>query len=103
MLNHELEGTTTLLTTSFSSSDPAIPDFLLDNGADPNLGTVAIMEEVRTGTADVLGVLIDAGADVNDNGGREGVELLHLAIRDGKADVVRLLVEKKIDLARVNE
>ena len=137
VINHELEGMTTLLTTSFSSSDPTIPGFLLDNGADPNLGTVAhmsplffaigaqqplpviikmvdkgadaskdrlaITEAVRTGRADVLGVLVDAGADVNDNGGREGGELLHLAVKDGKVNAVRLLIEKKADLGRVNE
>ena len=128
---------TTFLTTSFSSSDPTIPEFLLDNGADPNLGTVAHMsplffsigaqqplpvfvkmvdrgadadkdrlastEAVKAVTADVLGVLVDAGADVNDNGGREGGDPLHLAVRDGKVDVMRLLIEKKADLERVNE
>ena len=130
VINHELEGMTTLLTNSFSYSDPAIPNFLLNNGANPNIGIVAhmsslffaigapqplqvitkmldkgadvskdrlaITEGVRTGRAEIMDVLLDAGADVNDNGEKEGGELLHLAVRDGKVDVVRLLIERRL-------
>ena len=103
VLNHELEGTTTLLTTSFSSSDPAIPKFLLNNGAEPGLGTAAIMEEARPGTANILGCLSKWEQMLTIMEKERGGELLHLVVRDGKVDVVKLLVEKKVDLATVNE
>ncbi len=99
IINHELEGMRTLLSSSFSSSDPTIPTLLLDNGADPNLGIavhmsplyfairaqqplpviekmvdkgaeasgdrLALVEAVRKGRADLLEVLLHAGANVN--------------------------------------
>ncbi|KAK4696014.1 hypothetical protein P7C71_g1824, partial [Lecanoromycetidae sp. Uapishka_2] len=132
IINHELEGMATLLTTSLSSSDPTIPDFLLDSGADPNSGIVAhmsplfyaigarqplsvikkmvdkgadvskdrlaVFEAVRVGRADALQVFLDAGASLHNGG-----ELLHLAVRNGNIDVVKLLVKTNAHLVETRD
>ena len=56
-----------------------------------NTGCTAVLNAAEEKHADVMGVLIDAGADIEIRDG-DGLLPLHLACRSGALDVVKLLV-----------
>ena len=58
---------------------------------------------MKKGTADVLRVSWNTRADVNNDGGKCGGELLHLAVKHNQLEIVKLLVEKHADVEREDE
>ena len=75
---------------------------LLDHGADPNIPhaeglSTPLHYAAIKGNAAIAAILIDHGADINA-ADRSGSTALHLAAARGYADVVKLLIARKVTL-----
>ena len=79
-----------------------VADLLLEAGADPNTasaeGETVLMTAARTGSADLVRLLIEHGADVNAKETWRGQTALMWAIAEKHLSVVRILLENGADL-----
>ena len=72
-------------------------DQLKKEGADPaTLGT-AVLIAAKTGKVDMLQVLADAGAPL-DNRGPDGYLPIHWTVKNGNYDAMMFLIDKKVDV-----
>lgn len=79
------------------TDDPKIVQLLLDHGASPNradpLGDTPLMRAARSGQAEIVRLLIAAGADLNALDPRYGSTALHRALDAEQDETVRILRE----------
>jgi hypothetical protein len=102
MIEHSRRQEETMLHTSVGAGNVLFVQYLLDSGADPNIGErwtqeapilwvlgsdVPIPDQVK-----IVRLLLDNGADPN-LANRHGTTALHWAARFGNEEIVRLLVE----------
>lgn len=77
-------------------------EVFLKRGADPNLrlmyGGPLVTLSASCGRAEVVRLLVDAGADVNAAAPSTGFNPLLIAAKDGDLELTRLLVERGADL-----
>ena len=92
------------------NDDPAITSALLKTGANPNSkGGVAaspLHRAAKWGTADVVKVLIDAGADIERSGPKHWIaskKPLHLAAERNSPEVVQVLVDAGANLEALDK
>ncbi len=72
-------------------------DQLKKEGADPaSLGT-AVLIAAKTGKVDMLQVLADAGAPL-ENRGPDGYLPIHWTVKNGNYDAMMFLIDKKVDV-----
>ena len=75
---------------------------LLEAGADPNTasaeGETVLMTAARSGSADLVRLLIESGAEVNANETWRGQTALMWAIAEKHLPVVRILLENGADI-----
>lgn len=81
-----------------------IVQYLLEAGADPTLGgcSSVLGNACGHGHWEICSILLDAGADPNDRDS-EGATNLELAVWIGRADILKLLIERGADPAPLEE
>ena len=70
----------------------------VDVGSRDGMGWTALMYAAEDGHADIVGLLIDAGANVYSEN-NDGVTAIHLAAEKGRANVVRVLLKAEANFA----
>jgi ankyrin repeat protein len=94
-VNATEDGGVTPLALACGNRSVAMVERLLKAGADPNAGReTAVMTAARTGSAEVMKLLLAHGGDVNARETVRGQTALMWAASERHADVVRLLIEK---------
>lgn len=91
----DVSDATPLMAAVHGGGDAAVVKLLLSHGADlkakDRRGWTALMVGARSGSAEAVGVLLDAGADANEQTG--AVSVLHAAADKGFASVVTRLIQ----------
>ena len=101
VLGHEFESTATPLSMACWGSDPDFALFLLAEGADPNgpgflaLSTLGIAIQKQPVT--LIRRLVERGAVV------QGTGVFSQAVELGRVDVVRVLLESRVDETQIRE
>lgn len=86
------------LATVISRNDEPTARLLLESGADPDDGARSPLEQaVRTGTKDMVALLLQHGADPAALS-REGQPMLPLAVALGRVDVTTTLLDAGVDV-----
>src|SRR5262245_9864536 len=86
------------LAAAVSRNDEPAARSLLESGTDPNDGGRSLLEQaVRSGTKDMVALLIRHGADLNALS-REGQPMMPLAVALGRADITTALLDAGADV-----
>jgi ankyrin repeat protein len=94
------------LHVAVNNNCPDVVMILLEHGADPNLrcnGTTPLCEAVANFTLAIAGMLLQHGADVEDDNGIEGDRPMHRAAGCGDRAMVLLLLKHGADVSPTNE
>ena len=98
-LTYECVPDSTALMISSAQGNLKIVKFLLDNGADPNIGTkakaTALMYAIYSGDYNVAQLLLKHNAHMTD---KSGLSMLHVACHLGNAKILKLLLQQKPDV-----
>ena len=99
-LTYECVPDSTALMISSAQGNLKIVTFLLDNGADPNIGTkakaTALMYAIYSGNNNVAQLLLKNNAHINDT---SGLSMLHVACYLGNAKILKLLLKQQPDVS----
>jgi lipoprotein-anchoring transpeptidase ErfK/SrfK len=91
-------GASGALAVAVSRNDEPAARLLLESGTDPDDGDLSPLEKaVRAGTKDMVGLLIQHGADLNVLS-REGQPMMPLAVALGRADITAALLDAGADV-----
>jgi len=86
------------LAAAVSRNDEPAARSLLESGTDPNDGGRSLLEQaVRSGTKDMVALLIQHGADLNALS-REGQPMVPLAVALGRTDITTTLLDAGADV-----
>lgn len=95
----------TLLYRTAASGHAGVVKLLIENGARVNAffygAESALGVAVKKGRTDVVRVLLEAGAEIDDSYSKENRPMLFDAMENGHIDVVRLLIENGVDINNV--
>ena len=98
-LTYECVPDSTALMISSAQGNLKIVKFLLDNGADPNIGTkakaTALMYAIYSGDYNVAQLLLKHNAHITDT---SGLSMLHVTCHLGNAKILKLLLQQKPDV-----
>jgi truncated hemoglobin YjbI len=104
-LAHARFAGSTLLHQAAAAGNVAMVELLLSLGADPNAldggshtPLYSVGNECTVHGAEVVGVLVKAGADIKANGGVKRCTALHMAARRGNVEVAQALFDCGADL-----
>ena len=104
LARQHFEGLTPLLIAACFSSMPgqeALVTALLDRGADVNMDHCVgrpLSVAAGRGNVGVCRLLLDCGADIDMQGGEEGLSALMVACMNAHADCAKLLLDRGADL-----